>query len=506
MSLRRTLEKILRGWLPKDPIMPENRLKSIRKPIAVLLGVTMLLASVSAVYFLTIVNRPLPPNLPELLSSATPTPQITPIPTSESTLTPTQTPSPTSSQTSHPTTTSLAPSFIPWTFPSSTYPASTPQPTIQPITTTSPTPSPTPAPNMTAPYGITYGGNGTDVGYSIIETADGGFAMAGTTTLFGSGDIDAWIVKTNTAGTMQWNKTYGGQFYDEAKGILQDNDGGYIVAGTTSSFGSGARDAWIFKIDSNGNLEWNKTYGGSGDDRVYSLSRAKESGYVLIGYTSSFGYDGNVWLLKTDTNGNIQLNKAYASGKGVSGIQTSDGGYAVLGEFNKGGRVDTYIVKTDKDGRELWNHTWQLGVMDFPSCVIQTSDGGYVFTGTGAGWSSANGYTIRTDANGTMLGNSGGVEVMTSVVQTIDGGIAVAGTAVPYGKNTIDIYFEKRSAISDLEWSRTFGGPSVDRGEAIIQTADGGYALLGITSSYGNGESDFYLLLFNSAGELRLKL
>ena len=147
--------------------------------------------------------------------------------------------------------------------------------------------------------------------YSLVETSDGGFALAGYTYSWdpataGAGDYDFWLVKTDANGNMEWNQTYGGAEYDLVSSLVETVDGGYALAGYTLSFGAGSDDFWLVKTDASGNMEWNQTYGGAYQDRAHSLVEGSDGGYVLAGYTTSYGAGPyNFWLVKTDEYGII---------------------------------------------------------------------------------------------------------------------------------------------------------------------------------------------------------
>jgi hypothetical protein len=184
---------------------------------------------------------------------------------------------------------------------------------------------------------------------SIVQTGDGGYVIAGSTSSFGAGGSDFWLVKTDSVGNVEWNKTYGGSRDDSAKSMVQTSEGGYAIAGDTESYGVSFTDFLLVKTDSLGNMEWNKTYDAiKGRDYAHSVVQTSDGGYALMGRTQSSvveGYDCR--LVKTDSSGDMEWNKTYGYGSAHSVIQTSDGGYAMAGYKN----FQTFcLVKTDEVG------------------------------------------------------------------------------------------------------------------------------------------------------------
>jgi hypothetical protein len=152
----------------------------------------------------------------------------------------------------------------------------------------------------------TYGGTSYDIASSVQQTSDGGYIVAGRTYSFGAGYWDIFLIKTDANGNVIWAKTYGGTYIEWASSVQQTSDGGYIVAGTTWSFGAGYNDIFLIKTDASGNIQWAKTYGGTNDDYASSFQQTSDGGYIVAGRTYSFGAGGSdIFLIKTDANGNI---------------------------------------------------------------------------------------------------------------------------------------------------------------------------------------------------------
>ena len=156
----------------------------------------------------------------------------------------------------------------------------------------------------------TYSGDYEDIVRSVQQTSDGGFIAAANTRSFGVLSQDLWVIKLNENGTVSWQKTYGGSGYSHAYSIQQTSDGGYVVAGYTNSSGAGSFDFWVLKLDENGDISWQKIYGGSNGDSAKSIQQTSDGGYIVTGNTTSFGagnYD--LWVLKLDGNGNVSWQK-----------------------------------------------------------------------------------------------------------------------------------------------------------------------------------------------------
>jgi len=201
----------------------------------------------------------------------------------------------------------------------------------------------------------TYGGIEADCGLSVQQTSDDGYIIAGWTRSFGEGEGDVYLIKTNTSGDTLWMKTYGGIEADCGLSVQQTSDGGYIVAGYTRSFGEEGTDVYLIKLGANGDTIWTKTYGGTNWDYGYSVQHTSDGGYIITGQTESFGAGWcDVYLIRLGANGDTLWTRTYGGihyDAGSSVQQTSDGGYIVAGwTYSFGvGLGDVYLIKTAPD-------------------------------------------------------------------------------------------------------------------------------------------------------------
>ncbi len=293
-----------------------------------------------------------------------------------------------------------------------------------------------------------YSGNYDEEARSVQQTQDGGYIVAGY--ISDGENEDMWILKLNKDGDIQWQKTYGGIGNERAKSIQRTKDRGYIVAGYTSSFGAGEYDLWIIKLNSNGNIQWQKTYGGSSYDLGNSIQQTNDDGYIVVGSTRSFGNgDADALVLKLDKNGQVQWANTYGGTlfDGAFSIwQTLDNGYIIGGNTwsFKGDRSEIWIIKIDQYGEIQWQKTYSNGSFDYIGSIQQTIDGGYIVAGTDFlfGTNKSNIQIFKLDESGDIQWQKiyGGERWSEAhfIQQTHDGGYVVAAWTTLFSGELFD--------------------------------------------------------------------
>lgn len=305
--------------------------------------------------------------------------------------------------------------------------------------------------------------------YSITATSDGGYLINAMTWAFGEGACDMWLIKIDANFEVEWQKTYGDENRDGWSNctIRETNDGGFLVFTDTNSFGREIYDFWILKLNSTGEIEWQRTYGTQDYDTADGeLQPTKDGGFIAIGSTyrgGTFLYD--IWILKLDRNGQIEWNRAYGEPNsyelGYSVQQASDGGYIV-------------------GGSQL-----PAGSDDYRPIIIKLSAAGDVQ------WQKALGSNERREF------------FFPHVRETNDGGFLLADNSLSAGAGSSDLWMAKLSPSGDILWQKLYGGNGIELARSLWPTTDGGCLVAASTSSFGAGGSDFWLLRLDSAGGIQ---
>ncbi len=336
------------------------------------------------------------------------------------------------------------------------------------------------------------GGNG----FACLQTSDEGYIIGGYTATFGSSD--AYLIKTDVNGDTSWTKTFGGSGADAGWSIDQTSDGGYIIAGYSNSFGAGNDDVYLIKTDMNGDTVWTKTYGGTNNERGNYIKQTSDGGYIITGYTESFGAGGqDLYVIKLGATGDSLWIKTFGgtmNDVGNSIIQTADGGYIVTGvSYSFGaGNGDVYLVKLDVNGDSLWTKAYGGTSLDYGYSVQQTSSGSYIVAGYTESFGAGNYdcYVFKIDVNGDTLWTKtyGGTSVDQGrdIQETSDNGFIVTGWTFSFGAGGADVFVIRTDTNGDTLWTKTIGGPLDDQARSVRETADDGYILTGGSASFGS--------------------
>jgi transcription elongation factor Elf1 len=365
----------------------------------------------------------------------------------------------------------------------------------------------------------TFGGGDYDQGRSVQQTTEGGYIVCGITMSYGAGSEDVWLIKTDADGNKLWDKTFGGKEIDVGVSAQQTTDGGYIVCGSTFSYRGDSEDIWLIKTDADGNKLWDKAFGGEGTHAGRSVQQTVDGGYIVCGITKSSGADNagvrmkntNARLIKTDAEGNKLWDKAFSSGQGeiaaTSVKQTTDGGYILCGESGsyESLKANVWLMKTDAEGNKLWDKTFGGEELAFADSVRQTTDGGYILCGVAGSYQTGKTkvWLIKTDLEGNKLWDKkfggGGIAMGESIQQTTDGGYIMCGQTTSYQTGKTQALLIKVDANGNELWDKTFEGELAAEGYSVQQMADGGYIVCGTTKSLGSEGSK--VLLYKIAPE-----
>ncbi len=378
----------------------------------------------------------------------------------------------------------------------------------------------------------TYGGSSLDNEGRIVPTNDGGYIMVSYAASSdgdvsgNNGLYDFWVVKVDYTGNIEWQQSLGGSLNDYGYGVIQTTDGGYAVVGQSNSNdgdvsgNNGGADVWVVKLNATGGIIWQNSYGGSLNENATGIVQTSDGGYVVVGFTTSNDGDvsGNngssdVWVIKLTASGNLQWQNALGGTNDEFGSQirqTADGGYVAIGSTYSGngdvsgnnGDADVWVVKLDAFGNFQWQNAFGGTVSDQGRDIIQTVDGRYaisgiVFSNDGdVSGSNGNGdaWLAKLDATGNLLWQSafGGtlLDDVWQITQTQDGGFAVAAytyssdvDVIGVNQGSADAWLVKLNSTGAIQWQKLVGGSGDDRFFSIVETNDGSFALAGHTSS-----------------------
>ena len=355
----------------------------------------------------------------------------------------------------------------------------------------------------------TYGGTAADGFRQAIPTSDGGFIAVGYTYSFGSGDVDVFLVKTDSGGDTLWTRAYGGASLDYGHSVCETDGGDYIVAGYTMSYGAGGEDAYLLRVDSDGDTVWTRTYGGTDLDDAKGVCFTGDGYIIAAGQTESFGSgQSDVYILKIDAAGDTVWTRAFGgadSDWAVSVCELADGAYGVSGTTGSFSTTrDIYLLKVDTGGNLVWGDNYgseDQYMGDYGTGAIALADSGIAATG----WRTDQflGDPLQTAflrVYGTGVQQSYRkysdpyMEYGSSICETADNGFLLCGADKDASTHRNDLFLVKRIQGSGWVWDQTLGGDGSDWGCSIVEIQPGEYIVAGYTESWGSGAFDGWLI------------
>ena len=362
-----------------------------------------------------------------------------------------------------------------------------------------------------------YGGTQNERGYSVKQTSDGGYVIVGSSTSYGAGGSDLWILKVDGLGEFSWSKTYGGQGNDIGRDITQTSDGGYIITGYTKSFSSGGdMDLWLIKTDANGesclysdggtcsenSSKWIKSFGTSGNDYGTSVQETSEGDFIVAGKS---GRIPSVFVIKTNSSGEKIWENLYGTGPGDRAqyiIERQDLGFLIVGKENANNVDDNLcLINIDTDGAEVWHSLYGGGGADGGNHISEVSGGGYIIAGATKSYGNGNWddlWLVKTSTGGSMEWQKtfGGsyTETGNYTHEKDEGGYMVTGSTESIGQGFYDIWVVSTDYTGNEIYSQTFGGNMDDKALRGARGNSGELLIIGYTNSFGNGGEDVLLI------------
>lgn len=407
-----------------------------------------------------------------------------------------------------------------------------------------------------------FGGSGEETAQAVIATTDGGYAVLGFSNST-DGDLigkttavnDYWLLKLDAQGNLQWNKTYGGSMDDRGQSLVQTADGGFALTGyAMSSDGDGSvnngfHDNWVIKLDAVGSLQWEKSFGFSGHDHSYDIIETQDGGLFFCGFlditsAQSDGYSekggiattahgvGEFWGTKLDAAGNLQWRKYFGgtnNDRSHAVVQSEDGGF-VLSGFSESndfdikdsrGSYDFWVLKIDRNGELLWQNSYGGSGIEISYDIVTAGDKGYVVVGNtfsddgdiSKNHGESDIWMIKIDDDGTLVWErnfgGGAFDAAQSVALSSDGGFIISGNSKSSGVDVTanagenDMWLIKTDNNGQMVWQKAFGGDGLDYGYDALETEDGSIVMVGESAStkfldhQSKGKSDLVVIKIN---------
>ena len=364
-----------------------------------------------------------------------------------------------------------------------------------------------------AQWAKSIGGSGEDATNSICPTPDGGYAIAGFTSSFGAGSDDFWVLKMDASGNIQWQKTYGSFGFEIATQIQPTSDGGFIVVGFGDLSSMGNNDAWLLKLDGSGNVEWQKAYGTTANETATTVIQTSDGGFLFTGSIEIASNSYNAWLVKLSSGGNIQWQKSYGgagSENGSSVLELPNGQYVMAGGTTSfgGGALDAWVVFVDSTGTELSSKAYGWFGDDTFFSLKPTPDGALLALGLSTSWTTEfrDLWVVKMTTDGNIIWQAayaGPDYDQPSTVQVeSDNEYIITGSTISFGAGGTDLWILKIASNGSIVWQKTYGGTGEDAGASSAPGPNGGIMVVGNTQSFQPGPLDGWLLSLDADGNI----
>jgi len=347
-----------------------------------------------------------------------------------------------------------------------------------------------------------------ETAYDMREVSTGGFIIVGSAWMQHNLSLDIFLLRTDAEGNQLWLNTFGGIKDEHGYSVSETADGGFVIGGSTYSFTNGQSDAWIVKTDENGDMQWSSHFGGTEQDEAYEVHERSAGGYIIVGYSDDPITGGrHLFLRRTDPLGTLDWHHQPAgSGEdyGAAVVETDDGGFVAVGKTKslENGLSQIWLYKVNTAGDTLWNRRVDGSIAMEAVDLVQAADGSFAIVGSSAQSQSREMLFVKADASGDL--QSVQTLQLDAIAQCIrprlDGGFVVCGYTDPFGGDNSDMVLVRLDENGANPQKTIIGGMHMDRAHAVTPTSDGGYILAGTTKSYGSGTPDVILVKTDANG------
>jgi len=350
-----------------------------------------------------------------------------------------------------------------------------------------------------------YGGPESEEIGGIVQLDDG-YALGGSLGIDvpNGMDDDFWLIKTDLEGEIVWDKQFGGDGNEEATALAQTSDGGFVLAGYTGSKGAGGMDIWIIRTDTSGTLLWDKTFGGEGNDYAFAIDVKPNGELVVLGHTESKGAGAtDLWLIVTDSTGNLLWEKTYGTEieeRGSALALLKSGGFALAGTaYTEEDKTQAWLLRVDDKGELLWDSLYGLNGNDFVRAVLLTKDDEIILAGGSESETTGLDFWLfKTDKNGSVVWDqtygTDDDDYALGITIHPDGGYVLAGISGSLSDGLSDALIIRTDSTGEPIWESSYGGEQPDGLGPLVVNPDGSIVAFGATASIGAGWWDFWLV------------